>query len=36
MAKSDANGQPDLVTTLTAKESNGVQSKALFRFNDDG
>ncbi|MDH5697168.1 MAG: CHRD domain-containing protein [Nitrosopumilus sp.] len=35
MAKSDANGQPDLVATLTAEGSNDAQGKALFWFNDD-
>ena len=35
MAKSDVNGQPDLVATLTAEGSNDAQGKALFWFNDD-
>jgi len=35
MAKSDANGQPDLVATLTAEGSNDAKGKALFWFNDD-
>ena len=35
MAKSDANGQPDLVATLTAEGSNNAKGKALFWFNDD-
>ena len=35
MAKSDANGQPDLVATLTAEGTNDAKGKALFWFNDD-
>jgi hypothetical protein len=35
MAKSDTNGQPDLVATLTAEGTNDAKGKALFWFNDD-
>ena len=37
MAKSDANGQPDLVATLTASDgsSSDPKGKAMFWFDDD-
>ena len=35
MAKSDANGQPDLVANLIAEGTNDAKGKALFWFNDD-
>jgi hypothetical protein len=35
MAKSDTNGQPDLVAILIAEGSNDAKGKALFWFNDD-
>lgn len=37
MAKSDANGQPDLIATLTASDgfSSDPKGKAMFWFDDD-
>lgn len=34
-AKKDANGQPDLVATLTAEGTNDAKGKAMFWFNND-